>query len=250
MSEDTNECIRIFQLKDAARFVPIVLRGENGAVTFYGGDQAWYKTRVGRISGCGAVAAANIFAYLAMRNAEYKGLFTNDSTEISVETFLRHMDDVIKFVAPLSIPGTDIPAGGLTSLPKFARNCEEFAARRGVAAKGRCCRGTDTSFIQASAIIAEQLARDNPVALLIMQNRHMRRVEYVDAYGKAAESDMEYHWVAVTAMRVEEGRAWVDVSSEGAKAALDFTKVWNEGETLFGTHGLVYLDFDKGDQLI
>jgi hypothetical protein len=244
MSEEIKKEDRTFKLYDAERFVPVVKQEEGRAVTFYGGDQAWFKTRVGRYSGCGSVAAADMFAYIAMRNPSYTRLFENDSQDISVDTFLKHMDAVIKYVSPLSVPGLDIPYGGLTSLPKFARNCEDFAASRGVALKARYISGEDATAEQAAAVIAEQLSRDNPLALLIMQNRKMRKIKYTDALGNPAESDMRFHWVAVTSMAKTPGGTTIEVSSEGGRATLDFGDVWDKSESVFGIHGIVYFELN------
>ena len=242
MTGENSQAVQLFQLKNAGSFVPVVRREDGCAVTFYGGDQAWFKTRVGRYSGCGAVAAADIFAYLALQNPAMKSLFENDSPEISVDAFLAHMDAVIKFVAPLSIPGTDIPYGGLTSLPKFARNCEEYASSRGIIAKCSFFSGADTGFERTVEIVSEQLSRDNPVALLIMQNRKMKKIQYTDAYGRPAESDMRFHWVAITALRKTPDKATIEVSSEGGRATLDFGDVWIGRESVLGVHGIAYLE--------
>jgi len=45
---------------DLKDFVPIA--GERGII-YYGGDQNWFGTKVGKESGCGTVAAANTTAY-------------------------------------------------------------------------------------------------------------------------------------------------------------------------------------------
>jgi hypothetical protein len=233
----------IYELDHADRFVPVILREANRTAVFYGGDQAWFRTKVGRVSGCGAVAAANMFAYLAMQNPDLHTLFRNDSQEITVDAFRAHMGSVIRFVAPLSIPGIDIPIGGLTKLSKFARGCEAFAAGRGAALRGVCFGLADGGREEACALVAEQLRNDNPVALLVMQNRKLRRVAHADAYGRPAVSDMRFHWVVITSMRISEGKTLIGVSSEGCKAVLDFADVWGGGGGfVFGEHGLVYLE--------
>jgi hypothetical protein len=242
MIEGNDRIVRTYELKNADQFIPVIRQEGDDTVIFYGGDQAWYKTRIGRYSGCGAVAAADIFAYLAMRDPSLKSLFNNHSPEISVEVFLKHMDEVIRYVAPLSFNAIDMPYGGLTSIPKFTRYCEEYAASRGVKLKGSHFSFEDTDIGQASGIVAEQLAKDNPLALLIMQNRKLKKVRYTDAFGKPVTADMRYHWVVITAMRKQAGSTKITVSSEGGKAELDFADVWNGGESFMGPHGIVYFD--------
>jgi hypothetical protein len=245
MEIERKEPVQVFELGNSESFVPVQLQEDGKIVTFYGGDQQWYKTRVGRYSGCGAVAAADIFAYLALRNPGLESLFNRAYPEITVESFLAHMDAVIHYVSPLHIPGIDVPYGGLTSLPRFTKNCEDFAASRGVAMVGRHLSGQDIDMDKAAGIIGGQLSVDNPVALLIMQNKKLKHIEYTDPRGKPAVSDMRFHWVVITAMRRQAGKTLITVSSEGACAEMDFDDVWNgAGDVLFGTHGIVYFTVD------
>lgn len=232
----------ITALKNAELFLPIITTDAGGAkLVHYGGDQAWYKTRVGKYSGCGAVAAADIFAYLARQNSGLKSLYTDDSPEISAERFLEHMDDVIKYVKPGKIPFIDMPYSGLTSLPRFVRYCEAFAHSRGVGLKGNYHTNKELDVHRAVAKIEEQLADDNPIALLNMQNVKLKDVKHTDVYGNPIVSDLRFHWIVITQMERTDDAAVITGSSEGFRVVVDFNDVWNtDSESAFGWRGIVY----------
>lgn len=87
---------------DLKEFVPIV---GTGNVIYYGGDQSWFDTNVGRQSGCGTVAAANTVAYLAIKNPSLRALYSGSKLDIiTKDDFTIHMNQVYKFVGPLKMP--------------------------------------------------------------------------------------------------------------------------------------------------
>lgn len=231
-----------YALRDADAFLPVASSEKDGSrVVYYGGDQAWFKTRVGRFSGCGAVAAADIFAYLALRDPAMRSLFSADSGEITVDSFRNHMEETIRFVAPSKIPFVDVPYGGLTSLSKFTRRAEEFTASRGIKLKGQFFSAYDLDFNAAAERIGEQLALDNPVALLTMLNNKLKSVPYTDPHGKPAVTDLRYHWMVITAIKRVGDRAEIVVSSEGARVAVDFNDAWtSDAGSPMAWRGIVY----------
>jgi hypothetical protein len=231
-----------YALKSADAFLPVVSSDKSGErVAYYGGDQAWFKTRVGRFSGCGAVAAADIFAYLALRSPDMKALFSGDLKEITVESFRNHMEETIQFVAPSKLPFVDVPYGGLTSLSKFTSRSEKFTASRGIKLKGQFHSADDLDFNAATERIGEQLALDNPVALLTMLNNKLKSIPYTDPFGKSAVTDLRYHWMVITALKREGDRVEIVVSSEGARVTVDFGDVWtSDAGSPMAWRGIVY----------
>lgn len=238
----TNGVQLAVRLKNADEFLPVTLEDANGTtVKYYGGDQSWFSTRVGRYSGCGAVAAADIFAYLALQNPALSALYDSDSPGMTKERFLTYMEVVLKYVAPLKIPFTDIPYGGLTSLERFTRYCDRFIKSRGVKLKGRYIDGKTLKLEQAVDEIAAQLEKDNPVALLVMQNSKLKCVSYTDAHGEPVTADVRFHWMVITALEKTGDKIEITVSSEGGKLKLDFTDVWTcDCDSKVGWRGLVY----------
>lgn len=220
--------------------IPIPLPA-GGSVTCFGGDQAWYGTRVGRLSGCGAVAAADVFAYLARRDRALSALFQGDANALTKESFLAHMSDVIAFVRPTSLHRMDIPYGGLTSIPRFVRYCEAFAQSRGVPLKAVAHDNRGIGYDGVVEVVAAQLRQDNPIAMLNMRNRSLQRVPHRDALGNPIESDLQYHWVVLTAIEKRDGRWVATASSEGCRVEFDFENAWGcDAKTLFGWRGIVY----------
>lgn len=228
------------RLREHETFLPISAEGEKAPERYYGGDQAWFGTKVGRLSGCGAVAAADMFAYLALRDPKMAALY-GGTGKPSVREFLRHMDAVIEYVRPSSIPYTDIPYGGLTSIPRFARNCREFAQNRSLGITVQYHTNRETGKDEAVRLTAAQLRADNPVAMLNMQNKSLMHVKHKDALGNPAESDLRFHWVVLTALEMHEGRVVATASSEGCKVEFDFEDAWTCGSrSVFGWRGIVY----------
>jgi hypothetical protein len=229
-------------LAKADVFVPISGRDEKGnGITYYGGDQAWFGTRVGRISGCGAVAAANLFAYLARNHPDAARLFPVDQEEITVDAFRMFMEEVIRFVAPIKVPFMDMPLLGLPLVSRFAHRCVRFAADRNVHLRAHCHHLEMMDKDSAAALIREQLALDNPPALLNMLNPNLTKIAYTDAHGQPVTTDFQYHWVIITSIGTVDGRTAIDVSSEGAKARLFIDDVCNDGKnTIFGRRGIVH----------
>jgi hypothetical protein len=232
----------VSELKKADAFLRIGVVDESGnKIFYYGGDQAWFKTNVGRYSGCGAVAAANIFAYLSLQNPKLAALFPYSSSELTADVFLEHMYAVIKHVHPRKLPFVDMPYSGLVSLPRFARYCEAYAASRRVGLKGQYYTNKKLNAEEAIGMIAEQLTNDNPIALLIMQNRMLKSVKHTDALGKPVVSDLRFHWVVITSLNQRADAAVITVSSEGSKVSIDFNDVWNgDNKSLFGWRGIAF----------
>jgi hypothetical protein len=230
------------QLARANEFLPVILdNGKDAPVTFYGGDQAWFRTRVGKYSGCGATAAADIFAYLAFRDPQWKDLYHDGSQGLTVDGFRQHMEAVIKYVPPGKIPLVDMPYSGLTSLPRFTRYCDAYLASRNVPLKGHYYSNRETDLQQVTALVEEQLANDNPIALLIMQNRKVKSVAYTDVYGNPAVTDLRFHWVVITSIESKPDSTSITVSSEGARVVVDLDDLWNcDNGSFFSWRGIVY----------
>ena len=229
------------ELGDAARFLPVADQQADGGVgVYYGGDQAWYGTRVGRLSGCGAVAAADVFAWLARRGGQLERLYHGDPLHPTKTEFLHHMEDVIRFVRPTSIHSLDIPYGGLTSIRRFVRFSEAFAASRGVKLVGHVVENSKMGLNEAIQAALGWLRADYPVAMLNMRNRTLATVPHSDAAGKPIQSDLQFHWVVLTALRHSEGRWIATASSEGCRVEFDFESAWTcDSRTVFGWRGLV-----------
>ncbi len=233
-----NMCV---ELSDDARFLPVTDQQTDGsAAVYYGGDQAWFATRVGRLSGCGAVAAADVFAWLARRGGQLEKLYHGDPLHPAKAEFLRHMEDVIRFVRPTSIHSLDIPYGGLTSIKRFVRFSEAFAASRGVKLAGHVVENNKMELNEAAQVVLGWLRADYPVAMLNMRNRALAAVPHADAAGNPTQSDLQFHWVVLTALRRSEGRWIATASSEGCRVEFDFESAWTcDSRAVFGWRGLV-----------
>lgn len=216
-------------LKAEQTFLPIV----QGGTVFYGGDQEWFRFTVGRYSGCGAVAAANITAYLAIRQPALRRLYGRPDLQIG--HFREHMEDVYRWVRPWKVPFVpqDFPPWktfgwglGVWPLGRFARGTERFARSRGVSL-GRRQISSRHSMEELTAFIRDSLKRDCPVAMLIGRNPRYER-EIVERPGGTcwAQTHFSMHWVVITALAKRDGNVMVKVSTWGGYSWLDL-EAWH-----------------------
>lgn len=223
------------------RFIPVVLNG-NPDVIFYGGDQNRFLKYGDRASACGTVAAANLFAYIYRNSAEFKSMLPRSASVITAEQYLAYMTEVIKYVSPLRIPVLNIPVWGITSSQKFAEMCGRFIKAKNLRMTAYVISNKTSDMDEAAEMIADQLAKDNPVALLNLRNPGLKNITYTDSYGKTIKTDFQFHWVVITSIKKHNDGISVTVSSEGSKAILDFREIWDSKKYLLNTADLVYFE--------
>lgn len=238
--EKSNTKSYTVSLKDE-KFIPVVLNG-NPDVTFYGGDQNRFLKYSERASACGTVAAANIFAYIYRNSAELKDLLPRSESVIKADKYLAFMTEVIKYVSPVRITVLHIPVWGITSSQRFAEMCGQFIRAKNLHLTDRIISNKTSGIDEAAEIIADQLTKDNPVALLNLRNPGLKNITYTDSYGKAIKTDFQFHWVVITAIERHDADISVTVSSEGSKAILDFRKIWDSKNYFLNTADLVYFE--------
>lgn len=254
------------------------LRIADGDGIFCGGDQAWFDTTVGRHSGCGTVAAADITAYLAQQHPGLRRLYNGggdspadgstyvpagsstacaaDSLEagspvLSKEEFLRHMCELYTYVRPWKVPfvSENRPphrnfGWGLGIWPpcRFARATERFARSRGIRLRNRRI-SSRRSMEELTAFIADSLERDCPVAMLIGRKPRYEReiVERPDGF-KWMQTHFSMHWVVITMLTKRAGKVMVKVSTWGGYSWLDL-EAWHRAGGLMP--GLVSFAWTK-----
>lgn len=82
------------------RPLPTVPAGEN-ALPFFGGDQEWFSRYTARLSGCGLVAAANVFATFAatdLRLANTLDIHPDKDGTVGLESYKAFMERVFETV--------------------------------------------------------------------------------------------------------------------------------------------------------
>lgn len=213
-------------LRDSERFVDIT----DGNRRYYGGNQAWFewggdrkKEIVARKAGCGVVAAANIAAYLAGSNPDYRGLYPYPG--YTKEDYILHMKEMYEYIPPFHLG--EIPLG-VWPVERLARGMKRFSASRGVRIRPVWCRRI---FNRRNMIryIADGLNGDCPVAMLVGMGRLKKSaVTYYD--GRVVMENMKLHWVTVTELKVNEAEktATVKVSTWGGWAELDLDAYLDE----------------------
>lgn len=256
----------------------VSLRGEgtflwiaDGDEIFCGGDQAWFDTTVGRHSGCGTVAAADITAYLAQRHPELRRLYNgggdgpadapgDGSTDdlvaggpvLQKEDFLRHMRELYTWVRPWKVPFVpenrpphrDFGWGlGIWPPCRFAHGTERFARSRGIRLRNRRI-SSRRSMEELTAFIADSLERDCPVAMLIGRKPRYERetVERPDGF-KWMQTHFSMHWVVITMLTNQSGKVIVKASTWGGYAWLDLEAWHRSGGLMPGLVSFEWTEF-------
>ncbi|AEV70485.1 hypothetical protein [Acetivibrio clariflavus] len=222
-----------------------VLIAGSGGVIYYGGDQSWFDTKVGRQSGCGTVAAANTTAYLALKNPELKALYSgNNLDNITKDDFIVHMNQVYKYVEPLKMPFFVQPAGGIPFLSWYADGVIRYAKSKGISLRAHWNKREPT-FNNAVQYIKDGLRKDCPVALVNWRNSKLKSIPWTNPdTGITSNQDFQIHWVTITGLHDYRpiGQVYIDVSSWGSKATLNFNDVWSNNDIL-GYAGMIYFDW-------
>lgn len=222
---------------DLKEFVPIV---GTGNVIYYGGDQSWFDTNVGRQSGCGTVAAANTLAYLAIKNPALRSLYSGSKLDIiTKDDFTIHMNQVYKFVGPLKMPFFDQPAGGIPFLSWYSDGVVKYAKSKGISlTPHRIAKGA--ALDNALQFIRDGLSKDCPVALVNWMNSKLKNIPWKNPdSGVTSKQDFQLHWVTITGLHDHRGKYYVDASSWGSKVTFCFDDVWNNGD-IFSYAGMIY----------
>lgn len=227
---------------DLKDFVSII--GE-GNVIYYGGDQSWFDTKVGRESGCGTVAAANTLAYMAIRNPGLRTLYGgNNLNNITKDDYIIHMNKVYKYVEPLKLPFIDKPAGGIPFMSWYSDGVIKYAKDKGISLTAHWNKGSST-FDKAVQYIKDGLSRDYPIALVNWRNSKLKFVPWTNPdTGITSNQDFQLHWVTITGLHDYRpiGQVYIDVSSWGSKVTLRFDDVWNSADILRYV-GMVYFEW-------
>jgi hypothetical protein len=189
--EDMVVCDDIVALKNSEKFLEIF----DGDKHYYGGNQEWFKEEVFKRVGCSTVAAANIVAYLSLRNGNKTLYGYNDMNK---SNFIKHMELIGRYVYP------DETLGIISSL-YFMDKVIDFAEDRGVKLKSNWIT-TEQDFDKIKDFIKEALRKDNPVALLMLKNKVLK--EY------------DWHWMTITRLFENQDRTYLSVSTWGGKRVI------------------------------
>ncbi len=152
----------------------------------FGGNQAWFSTKVGRDSGCGVTSASDITAYLAKYDERYSKLYEYDKDNLNKDDFLKHMEDVYKYMPPTKVPFKDKILMGVPLAESYKRGVRRFAKSRGVNLKVKIFDKPKTTY-NIIQFIKEALSKDRPVAMIQWENE--RLPEY------------KFHWMSIIKLK-------------------------------------------------
>ncbi|MBD7912123.1 MULTISPECIES: hypothetical protein [Clostridium] len=184
-------CDDIVALKNSEGFLDIFDEKKH----YYGGDQKWFKEEAFRRVGCSTVAAANITAYISLRDGDKKLYKFNDMKK---DNFIKHMESLGKYIYPDEVLGT------ISSL-YFMDRVIDFAEDRGVRVKSNWIT-TEYDFDKLKEFIKEALRKDSPVALLMLKNNVLK--------------EFDWHWMTVTRLFENNDKTYLNVSTWGERKVI------------------------------
>lgn len=188
----------LITLKEYDDFIKITENKRN----FYGGNQSWFKDEKNRKAGCGAVAVANITAYISKNTGDHKLYKYSD---FSKPSFINHMENVVEYVKPKE-------KVGILRVDEFIEDSIDFAKSRGVRVKGdHIIFGRD--YISICDFIKESLNEDIPVGFLMLRNDKLK--------------EFDYHWMTITKYYENDVSTYIIVSTWGEKRIINLKDVYN-----------------------
>lgn len=186
---------------------PELLQIRNGMSISYGAHQAWYRSLMGRMGGCGPTAASNLLWYLAASRPDVCGpLFDGDGTQRAEMT--RLMDAVWPYITP--------GMGGVHKASMLADGLVRYGADHGVSLLPDVLEIPAEATMRPSVEIQQQFLAsaftdDLPVAFLNLS-------------GGAVSNLESWHWVTLVGVD-EKGQA--EMYDQGSHQRLDMP-LWLE----------------------
>lgn len=170
-------------------FVPVF----DNSKTYYGGKQHWFSEEFYRERGCGTVVAANICWYMSEYLPGCKNLYTKK--DISKESFIEHMNEILPFIKPGIF--------GVPTIYTLGRGMIRYGRSKGVKLKAhyKSWRMESDEFIKSG------LKLDSPVAML----------QYYKKEG------FNWHWQTITKYyKNKSGEEYIRTSNWGKSYYFDF----------------------------
>lgn len=162
---------------------PEYLHLRDGAMTVFGGNQAWYRSWIRRLSGCGPTAASNLLWHLAFSRPRTCGALFDAKDRHSGE-MLRLMNRVWHYVTP-GIQGVEKPS-------TFVDGMLRYGQEHGVALRARELPVPAQADLRptpnrALSFLSDAFRDDLPVAFLNLSNGRVHTLE-------------NWHWVTLIAV--------------------------------------------------
>lgn len=191
----------------------------------YGGQQGWFEHKWQRDTCCGSIAAANMLAYMAFQNPQYRLLYAGP--DIGKACFCEHQLAVLKYVHPIRFGKRSI---GIHWPGRLKRGALAYARSKGIALKAHILHKYLYSKHSVLDTLANALSQDMPVAMAVHFNKMLRHHESGNCFDK--------HWVTITGISYgDDGKPCLTVSSWNKKYELDFDTVWHKSSYV----GFIYL---------
>jgi hypothetical protein len=179
----------------------------------YGGDQHWLTTELMRRGGCSTVTAAEICAFLALKDPQFKGLYPGDPSAMSKGEFIAFCKKMFKFIYPR--------IGGLTKLSLYADGFAAYAQSVGVELAFETLSG-DMPYEQAEAFLVKAIDEGCCLPCLLL-----------DHHDKSL-GDIIWHWFTITGYERSMGQLHAVYATYGKRGTVPFRHMWETGRSKKG----------------
>ncbi len=197
------------------------VKNPDGSVS-YGADQAWFSSAAAALGGCGAAAAVNSLAALALHYPELSqklGLPESSDGEFSREKFRIFMDKVCSCVGTSVFFGRPMGIG----IWRYTKSVLQYAASHDVFLESHVCVTTYVSGNLPVRFIKNGLAKCGAVALLASWNSYT--AEFSGPCG-TAEAKIKNHFITITGMEKTAEGLLLTISTWGKKGTVSYKEVF------------------------
>ena len=195
---------------------------QEGSTRFSGGSQLWLDSKIGRDTGCGAVAAANALAALASKREEIAtalGLSKEADGSFTKESYLAFMEEVFAAVGTWHLFGH---AAGI-GITRLIVNTLRFAKKRGVYLKVRTISAPYVQKTSLRSFIREGLIVSSAVILPTALNSFIATLE------DGRKVKIRRHFVTI--YDISDDAKTVYISTWGRKGSVPFDELFRSMQT-------------------
>ncbi|MDO4788426.1 MAG: hypothetical protein Q4A19_04635 [Johnsonella sp.] len=192
---------------------------------FLGGDQSWFGKERLKKSGCGIIAAANIFIQLSAK-PYFSRLYEKNEGKTGKEEYIRFMEKLSLFIKPFYFLGISF---GIWNSFALIRGIKKYAKTQNLRLRFEK-RYPRQNYEKTRNWLIGNLNEERPLFILIgLSTRFFNtKVSYIGG-GEVSGQNLALHWMSVRALLCDDaGEEYLEVLTWGGLARIRF-KDWQKG---------------------